>query len=829
MPTNISSKDASTTQSIYSKYGYVIGVAMWLFFPFVLWGMFQSVRSNNNNINQWLPRDLPEREQYETFKAQFGSDEFAIISWASCSLKNKNQLAKLEHFASIAQRATTNQPGVSSDTMLDHISDQVENIFSDKPTKSASLDARLFQSPILTGPRVINEMVKNLGLTQIEAATRLQGTLVGKDGNATCAILRLTQAGSDDRIAVVNAIQQSAHAAGLKDDDIHLGGGAVFNAHIDLESEAATNQLIPVALIVTMVIAWLVLRSIKLTLFICMTSGYAGAVAHALVYFAGGQMNLIMIVMPVLVYVLTLSACIHLVNYYRDTVSETGIQGAVTRAVRHGLMPCLLAAATTAIGLLSLSVSHVDPIVHFGQFGAAGMLVSLAIVFFLLPVLLERHPSQPASQSNTDADAIEFSQSLSHAPNHSKGARFCNLLLVGRKQIVACCLLLMLAAACGIANTKTSVKTVRLFSPGSRILSDVEFLENHIGALVPLEVTVQFESATIKNTPLQLLSRIAAIGEIQAAMASVQAIDGTMSAATFQPNLLAKLQSSAALQQNLNPARANESQPPRNDIATLNQALITNRYLHEQDANISNSAVQTWRITGRVPGTGATDYQDVIKQVRQRVKHAINSLRLPQEQKAHLTEHLHITGAVPLTHAAQQELLRGLFKSFLAAFVVIGVVMTLLLRSVRAGFVSMLPNIFPAVIVFGAMGWLGQVVDVGAMLTASVAMGIAVDDTLHYLTWFRRATEQGHNRHDAIIIAYHRCATAMLQTTAIAGFGLLTFFLASFQPVSQFGLLMCLMLVTALLGDLVLLPALLATRLGNVFRGKSPTQESERH
>ena len=112
-------------------------------------------------------------------------------------------------------------------------------------------------------------------------------------------------------------------------------------------------------------------------------------------------------------------------------------------------------------------------------------------------------------------------------------------------------------------------------------------------------------------------------------------------------------------------------------------------------------------------------------------------------------------------------------------------------------------------------------------MTASVALGIAVDDTLHFLTWFRRGLLRGDTRAEAIIEAYQRCAPAMTQTTLIAAPSMLVFFFSSFQPVSQFGLLMFILLAAALVGDLVMLPALLATRFGACFyrrsRGEAPS------
>src|SRR5690606_39199328 len=144
-------------------------------------------------------------------------------------------------------------------------------------------------------------------------------------------------------------------------------------------------------------------------------------------------------------------------------------------------------------------------------------------------------------------------------------------------------------------------------------------------------------------------------------------------------------------------------------------------------------------------------------------------------------DHIHAlyTGVVPVVYKAQRTLLSSLVQSIGWAFVLIAVVMMLLLRTgnltplnvlnVRGGLVSMLPNIFPVALIFGAMGYMGVAVDIGSMMTASVALGIAVDDTIHFLSWFRSGIRAGLDRFTAIEQAYERCASAMVTTTIIGG------------------------------------------------------------
>lgn len=200
------------------------------------------------------------------------------------------------------------------------------------------------------------------------------------------------------------------------------------------------------------------------------------------------------------------------------------------------------------------------------------------------------------------------------------------------------------------------------------------------------------------------------------------------------------------------------------------------------------------------------------------------------------------SGIVPVVYKAQRTLLESLIESTVLAFFLIAFVMVLLLIPGRfprsylnprglgigivAGFTSMLPNLFPAVVIFGLMGHAGILVDIGTMMTASVAMGVAVDDTIHFLTWFRQYLDRGYSRIEAIIETYRRVGPAMTQTTMVGGLGLYVFSLSTFTPTQRFGTLMLVLLVTAMIGDLFLFPAMLAGPLGRWFRPRTPAPDN---
>lgn len=216
---------------------------------------------------------------------------------------------------------------------------------------------------------------------------------------------------------------------------------------------------------------------------------------------------------------------------------------------------------------------------------------------------------------------------------------------------------------------------------------------------------------------------------------------------------------------------------------------------------------ETWRITAQTKLADDTDYglltQELAAIVNEEVGDEVGTWH-------------DVTGAVPVFFAAQTALLDSLIRSLGLALLIIAVALMILLRSVRAGLMSSLPGIVPIAFVFGLMSWFGQVLDIGTMLTGSVALGIAVDDILHLLTWFRAAIRDGHSREESVVLALKHCGTAMTQTTLVIGLSLLLLFPADLLLISRFGWVMAALLAMAWLSSVLLLPALLAGPLGKL-------------
>jgi len=765
--------------------GLVIGVFA-ILLPLVVWRALLVLGTSNNNVRQWLPQHYKETRTYEWFQQHFPPDEFALVSWNGCTLDDK----RLAEFADLLRG--------DSDRRADG-------------GAASEAGGRLFAN-VRTGPEMLQTLTSTpFDLEREEAIDRLSGWVIGMDRETTCALVTLTPVGNADRTRVLKAIQRIAvERVGIPADELHLVGEPIFNAMVDMASEQAMGDLPLWSGVIAVLVALISLRSVTLTGAVFLVALYSGAIALLLVDVTGGRLNLVLVVMPVLVYLLSLSAAIHLVNYYRDAAADGTGWTPAAEAVRRGFTPCCLAAVTTAIGLASLVVSHILPVRDFGLYSASGILAGLVVLFLLLPSLLSVIGDRRAREAGEKEGRSGPGASERLLAWAGRG------IIAGRTWLALACGGILAVGVAGVPLIETTVHPVRFFPEDSRLRADYAWVEEKFGPVSPIEIVVLFD-----ETPSSLIfvDRLKLVQEIQNEVAGMEEIAATMSVATFVPTLEPEQDadtrsraSSAGILGAL--GRAVGASPERIERYVLNsklkdhrQSFIKQGYLAEADQQ------QLYRISVRAAGQGAVDEAGFMDSVESRVNTFLDAK--PNDWTAGVK--VRYTGMVPLFFLAQRELLDGLFRSFLLAFVLIAVLMIVVLRSAGGGLLAMLPNLFPAAVLFGFMGHFALKVDIGSMLTASAAMGIAVDDTVHFLTWFRRGLDQAMSRHDAVLYGWRRCSGAMLQTTAIGGLGLAVYATSSFQPIAQFGLLIFLLLVLALVGDLVFLPALLASPAGRLF------------
>ena len=172
---------------------------------------------------------------------------------------------------------------------------------------------------------------------------------------------------------------------------------------------------------------------------------------------------------------------------------------------------------------------------------------------------------------------------------------------------------------------------------------------------------------------------------------------------------------------------------------------------------------------------------------------------------------VHVTGNLVLISGTTSDIVAGQIKSLSLALGIIFVVLALMFLSARIGFFAILPNVVPIVLFFGMMGWLGILLNLGTSLIAAIALGIAVDSTIHYMARLNLELRGETDQVAALVRTVRTVGVPIVYTTVALFLGFLTFAFSSFVPIQNFGILTAFTMAAALGANLVLLPALLAT------------------
>lgn len=726
--------------------------------------------------SRWLPTSYPERQILEEFKSQFETGDAVLVTWDGCDQSS---------------------PQIDETRIrLVQLRNNVNDSYYDTILTSRDVTHALNQLPYTLARETIEE--------------RQRGLLLGISDESQALIVGLTENGIQHRNeAIKQIVSLTSDAAGIPEEDILMAGPPVDGWYVDSEAESDLDYLTPPSMIVSAVLCLWCLRSVPHSTGVLTAALLTQGIVLATMYLLGLQMSALYIVLPPLVFTLTVSSGIHLANYFQDELRIAEPTEAVTNALKHGAGPCLLATGTTSIGLLSLLASDIIPVARFGVLAAFGVMTGLMLVFLLLPGIQERWPGH----SRQDENVSGFSLNLSR-----KSCLIIVLISLG----------IMIVCGFGVSKLETSVKLESLFNRDSEIIKDYQTLESRFGPLVPAEILITFENSQSEGTT-HFWERMNLVKSISRDIRASGSKGGVLSAALFAPE-------TPEPQVMNEPGAADEQIILSSDLPAV-EAIgeLTPHSVLRQEQFLQNELVEKlrdklrsmrllyvgetgeiWRVSTRVPALGKEDYATALNNLEQIVQANIDRMAMDLTQV-----NLEFTGIMPMVSRVQQVLLHDLFVSFISAFGLVALVVIVVLRSFWGGIVAMLPNVFPALVIFGVMGWLSIPVDIGAMMTASVALGIAVDDTFHFLIWYRRGLSEGLDSSAAVTFAYRRCAKAMMQTTLICGLGMAVFGLSGFLPTQRFAALIATMLMTALIGDLIFLPALLTICNRTLFMAKS--------
>ncbi|HEY2410693.1 MAG TPA: MMPL family transporter [Pirellulaceae bacterium] len=742
-----------------------------LLLPLVGFGVVRAIRSNANDVRDWVPGHYAETRDYRWFRQHFGNEDFVVVSWPGCTLGDP----QLAQFA----------------IRLRERNDLYEQRGAGAPFRR-----------VTTGSELVAQMTAEpVSLNRDRVISRLTGTIVGPDSQTTCAIITLNNLAQGQLKPALAEIYAAAADAGIAADVIHLGGPPVVNAAIDRSSSQSLVRLAGLAALIGLVIAWLCFRTLRLTAVVFIIATYSSAASLAIVPLCGVPLNAILITMVPLVYVAAMSGAIHLANYYLDSIQEAS-SNPIRDAVRHAALPLGLATATTAVGLLSLWFSDLAPIRLFGLFSAIGVGVALAMQLVLLPALLAVWPAK----ANPAAVTVNHSPDAAAAHLSPGWERLCQLVVRRHALFAAVCLAALAVSGLGLLRVQTSIQVMRLFSPDTQIIASYAWLEEHLGALVPLEIVIRFDASNDQT----MLQRVELVRKLEQTIKQLPDVGGCLSAATFSPETHL---SGGSLRSFVVNRRLTQARPRLIDAGFI---------VAENDEDL-------WRISVRVTAANDLDYGKFQQELQAHVEPVLTDAKAGGTSGVSAT----FTGAIPIIYKARRSLLNGLAYGFGTDVLLVVVAVVFLLRHWSNGLLMLLTSVFPMSICFGLMGWLGVVVDIGSVMTPCVALGVTIDDVIHFLLWFRRGIQRGLSAPAAVELAYAGCARAMAQSWGVIGLGLSAFALSTFIPTFRFGALMIGLLTVGLIGNLFFLPALLAGPLGvliaqHVRRQPSPETPASR-
>ncbi|MEO1529204.1 MAG: MMPL family transporter [Planctomycetota bacterium] len=763
-----------------------------------------------NRPIDWVPDSLPEKAAFNDLCRRFVVSDGVLISWPGATLESEG-LARVTETLDVL----CSHRGDSIDTRKIGALDEVdESTLSGTNHIAAIRDTCGVREPFLSaksGETLVQQMTSSPGaLSRRAAIARLKGFLIGADGEQTCLFIAFDEPAHFHRRPVLESLRALvSEVAEVRAEQIAMVGGPRNGADVDAASIRSIEVFSPPSAVVAAIICFLCLRSIPLTAAITAVAVIGEGLVLALVYYTGTPMNAVLIVLPPLVFVLTISAGIHLSNYFLDATAEfphLSPSDAAQRALRAGIVPCLLATGTTVIGLGSLMLVRIGPIRVFGFVASIGVIGTLLFLLLVLPgamILTREWREKKRLKSGGNPASSKPEPHLDPSRRRGRIYQWVRGRLSHPWPTIVLFLIFTGCMATGLVSLKTSVNLLRMFGPESPIREEYAWFEENVGATSTAELLVSFPPLDEDDSSLDRLAvvRAAHIAAIQS-----EPVDGAISAISFLPTLSKKKSISASSK------RAAVARMIENEESGLGRLGMISR----------DESSETWRITLRLSEPEDVDYSVTLAEIETAVAEGLKDAQIDSE--------LTLTGPAVVTHAAQVVLLRDLFRSFLTAFAVVGVVMVLVLRSLRGGLVAMIPNLFPTVILFGFMGLRQTPLDIGSVMSASVALGIAVDDTVHLLSRFGSRRAQGLGQIRAAHGALSQCGWAMLQTTMVCGLSLMVYWFSDFVPTSQFALLMFGLLSAALFGDVFLLPSLMSSPLGHFLHkqvGSDPMAKLE--
>jgi len=613
----------------------------------------------------------------------------------------------------------------------------------------------------------------------------IAGRIVSRDSQATVLLARvdteLMRFGDLEPVmeALFAAIEQAQTPAGVT---VRVTGVPPARVLIVQRMIQDQQTFTPICALLFIFLLWALFRDFRAM------AVALWAVLISIVYFvgmlgaAGKTIDILNNVYPTLIFVIGLSDGIHLLFRYRELLARgVGQQPALEQTVQHLAAACFLTSFTTAIGFASLGVARLEILQRFGLWAASGLMIAYVVTVVLIPLILSylkpiMRPSMKASERRSRRAFLRLSLWVQRHPR--------KILAVSA---VIVCLCIWLGSKINVTNN-----LYEAFPDDDPMVQTNSLVERHFSGVVPFSIVVEWDSGSpVRPEVLRYLQELSRFLDAQ------QLSDPGLS--------IADLIAEANLALNL--GAAGQRRIP--DSAKLCQQLLgQTRLLLAQRGEaglvdmLYNEQARMLRIHAWTGDHGANVIGAMFTSIRQRLA----ADRARQEQ---LGIRCYLSGDGPVASEGINRLIEDLFSSLILAFGVIFIVMVLLLRSIKTALISMIANVVPLLVTLGFISLSGMDLRVTTVIVFTVSLGLAVDDTIHFMARFRAEFQRHPSYAKALNRTFIGTGRAIVVTTVVLGIGFGVLLTSRFPISRTFALCMEVTVLAALLGDLLFLPACL--------------------
>ncbi len=606
------------------------------------------------------------------------------------------------------------------------------------------------------------EVMRELQVPEEAIQDRLIGMTESLDGNYRAILVLLSEQGTADRGIVVREIRKQLEYCQIDSNQYAFAGGPVIVSELNrLGGPENNRKYFLLTLFLGFLMLLAMLRDWRTSAAMILLTVWAIQATTAGVKLLSGEMNFILGALPVMVMVFTLAIAIHFLHYF-DTFRNRS--HAVARGLSAAWKPCLFATLTTTIGLASLCMSDIMPVRQFGYAASLGCVVSMVTSLVMMPAVV----TALGFPGFGETTLLKVQRSI-----FAKVIRF---------RYAAVVIPLALVAVTGIAvpELRSRLEPLDFLPSSNKVLTDFQEIQENLTTLDSIEIIVDFD-----GNNGAFLDRMDEVRAVERLVSAHPWVRRTSSPASFFPTI-------------------DQMPESTRDIGSLLKAANS----RADESDYLACGQRFWRISARIEPEAREHQTQLVSEIQETLKEY----------------QVEITGISPLVKQAQNQIFDGFWSSFGTAFLIITVVMMIALRSITIGLFAMIPNLTPLLIVFGLLAWFEVPIDIGMMMSGSIALGIAVDGTFHFLIRYEAELREAGDSALASAQALDHTGPAIAEAAIIAAVGMMALSLSQFAPTARFGMLMTALLMAALIGDLVLLPAMLALR----SRKRTISEEEDR-